>query len=41
MKVYGEKDILKGLYECAVVQSLSSSSDSIYKVKKRRRKLPK
>lgn len=41
MKVYAEKDILKGLYECARVQSLSSSSDSIYKVRKKRRKLPK
>ncbi|MET1122160.1 hypothetical protein [Priestia megaterium] len=34
MKIYAEKDLLKDLYECAVVQSLSSSSDSIYKVKK-------
>ncbi|MDN3233359.1 hypothetical protein [Priestia megaterium] len=41
MKVYAEKDTLKELYQCAMVQSLSSSSDSIYKVKKKRRNLPK
>ena len=34
MKVYAEKDTLKELYQFAMVQSLSSSSDSIYKVKK-------
>lgn len=41
MKVYAEKDTLKELYQCAMLQSLSSSSDSIYKVKKKRRNLPK
>lgn len=41
MKVYADKHILKELYECALVQALSSSSDSIYKVRKKHRKLPK
>lgn len=39
MKVYAENDTLKELYECALVQALSSRSDSIY-TKKKRRKLP-
>ncbi|MCM3155335.1 hypothetical protein M3611_25310 [Priestia megaterium] len=41
MKVYADKDSLKELYKCAKVQSLSSNSDSIYQVKKKRRNLPK
>lgn len=39
MKVYAESDTLKELYECALVQALSSRSDSIY-IQKKRRKLP-
>lgn len=39
MKVYAESDTLKELYECALVQALSSRSDSIY-TQKKRRKLP-
>ena len=41
MTVYANKDALKELYKFARVQSLSSSSDSIYKVKNKRRNLLK
>lgn len=41
MKVYAEYHTLKELYECALVQALSSSSDSIYTIRKERRKLPR
>ncbi|MHA7098799.1 hypothetical protein [Priestia aryabhattai] len=40
MKVYAENGTLKELYECALVQALSSSSDSLYTIRKKRRKLP-
>ncbi|MGG0343299.1 hypothetical protein ABEY50_24885 [Priestia megaterium] len=40
MKVYAESDTLKELYECALLQALSSRSDSIYTQKTKRRKLP-
>lgn len=41
MKVYAGNDTFKELYECALVQALSSSSDSIHPPPKKGRKLPR